>query len=96
MTPASPNRWARSVPVSIIRRPELKDAPRAGTVRWYDDEKGYGRITADDDEVLFVHFSGIVGEGFRSLNQGDRVSFTWRGGIVDHGRHVAENVRKTS
>jgi cold shock CspA family protein len=46
--------------------------------------------------VLFVHFSAIAGEGFRSLNEGDRVSFTWRGGIVDHGRHVAENVRKAS
>ena len=41
-----------------------------------------------------MHFSGIVGEGFRSLNQGDRVSFTWNGGIVDHGRDVAENVRR--
>ena len=58
------------------------------------DEKGYGRITADDGEVLFVHFSGIVGEGFRSLDEGDRVSFTWNGVIVDHGRHVAEYVRR--
>jgi cold shock CspA family protein len=79
-----------------LRRPDLKDTPRRGTVRWFDDEKGYGRITADDGEVLFVHFSGIVGEGFRSLNQGDRVSFTWRGGVVDHGRHVAEDVRRES
>ncbi|MEA2283479.1 MAG: cold shock protein [Solirubrobacteraceae bacterium] len=65
-------------------------------MRWYDGEKGCGRITADDDEVLFVHLSGIVGEGLRSLNEGDRVSFTWRGGIVDHGRHVAESARKES
>jgi cold shock CspA family protein len=65
-------------------------------LRWYDGEKGCGRITADDDEVLFVHLSGIVGEGLRSLNEGDRVSFTWRGGIVDHGRHVAESARKES
>jgi CspA family cold shock protein len=77
-----------------IRRADLKGSRRRGTVRWFKDEKGYGRITADDGEVLFVHFSGIVGEGFRSLNQGDRVSFTWNGGIVDHGRHVAENVRR--
>jgi cold shock CspA family protein len=54
------------------------------------------RTTFRDDEVLFVHFSAIAGDGFRSLNEGDRVSFTWRGGIVDHGRHVAENVRKAS
>lgn len=56
--------------------------------------EGYGRITADDGEVLFVHFSGILGEGFRSLEEGDRVFFTWRGGVVDHGRHSAENVRR--
>jgi len=43
--------------------------------------------------VLFVHFSGIIAEGFRSLNEGDRVTFTWRGGVVDHGRHVAVDVR---
>jgi CspA family cold shock protein len=77
-----------------IRRPDLKDVQRLATVRWYKDEKGYGRITADDGEVLFVHFSGIVGDGFRSLDEGDRVSFVWRGGVVDHGRHVAENVKR--
>jgi CspA family cold shock protein len=77
-----------------IRRPDLKDTARQGTVRWFKDEKGYGRITADDGEVLFVHFSGIIGDGFRSLNEGDRVSFVWRGGIADHERHVAENVRR--
>jgi CspA family cold shock protein len=77
-----------------IRRSELKDVRREGTVRWYKDDKGYGRITADDGEVLFVHFSGIVGEGFRSLSEGDKVTFTWRGSVADHGRHVAENVRQ--
>lgn len=77
-----------------IRRPDLRDAPCRGAVRWFENEKGYGRITADDREVLFVHFSGIVGEGFRSLEEDDRVSFTWRGAVVDHGRHVAENVRR--
>ena len=76
-----------------LRRPELRGARRRGTVRWYKDEKGYGRITADDGEVLFVSFAGIVGDGYRSLNEGDRVSFVWRGGVVDHGRHVAEDVR---
>ena len=77
-----------------IRRPDLKGTLRHGTVRWFKDDKGYGRITADDGEVLFVHFSGIVSDGFRTLDQGDRVSFTWNGGMSDHGRHVAENVRR--
>jgi cold shock CspA family protein len=43
-----------------------------------------------------VYFNGIVGERFRSLNEGDDVSFTRRGGIDDHGRHVAEGVRNES
>ena len=77
-----------------VRRPDLKDTPRQGTVRWFKDDKAYGRITADEGEVLFVHFSGIVDDGFRSLNEGDRVSFMWRGRVVDHGRHVAEHVRR--
>jgi cold shock protein len=76
-----------------IRRPELRDVRRFGTVRWYKDEKGYGRITADDGEVLWFHFSGIVGDGSRSAEAGQRVSFVWSGGIQDHGRHRAEHVR---
>jgi cold shock protein len=76
-----------------IRRPELRGVRRTGTVRWFNDEKGYGRITADDGEVLFGHFSGVVGEGFRSLERGQRVSFCWDGAEADHGRHVAVDVR---
>jgi ribosome-associated protein YbcJ (S4-like RNA binding protein)/cold shock CspA family protein len=76
-----------------IRRPDLQGVRRTGTVRWYSDEKGYGRIAADDREVLFVHFSGIVREGYRSLEAGQRVSFVWDGGVQDHGRHVATDVQ---
>jgi CspA family cold shock protein len=76
-----------------IRRPDLLGVRRNGTVRWYKDEKGYGRITADDGEVLFVHFSGILGDGYRSLEQGQQVSFVWDGGMADHGRHAAVQVR---
>jgi len=43
--------------------------------------------------VLFVHFSGIVADGHRSLRESQRVSFVWNGGIQDHGRHTAEDVR---
>ena len=79
-----------------IRRTDLKGVRRFGTVRWFKDDKGYGRITADDGEVLFVHFSGIVGEGFLSLSEGERVSFVWNGYQADHGRHAAEDVRRES
>ena len=75
-----------------VRRPELVGVERVGTVRWFKQEKGYGRVTADDGEVLFVHFSDIVADGYRFLEQGQRVRFVWRGGVVDHGRHHAQDV----
>ena len=79
-----------------VRRPELLDVEREGTVRWFKAEKGYGRITANDGEVLFVHFSDILAEGYRALEEGQRVRFIWRGGIQAHGRHHAEDVRVVS
>ena len=48
----------------------------AGTVKWFNDEKGYGFITPDDgSKDLFVHFSNISGEGFKSLSEGQKVSY---------------------
>ncbi len=76
-----------------VRRPDLVGVSRTGTVRWFKQEKGYGRITADDGEVLFVHYSDIVAEGYRFVVAEQRVGFVWRGGIMDHGRHHAEDVR---
>lgn len=47
-----------------------------GTVKWFNGEKGYGFITVDGDHKdLFVHFSAINGNGFKTLNEGDKVSF---------------------
>ena len=46
-----------------------------GTVKWFDNAKGYGFIEQENGPDVFVHFSGIIGTGFKSLNEGDRVTF---------------------
>jgi len=46
-----------------------------GTVKWFNDAKGYGFISRDAGEDVFVHFSAVEGEGFRSLQEGQRVEF---------------------
>jgi len=46
-----------------------------GTVKWFDDRKGYGFIERGNGEDVFVHFSNIRVEGFKSLEQGEKVSF---------------------
>ena len=46
-----------------------------GTVKWFSNEKGYGFIEREGGEDVFVHFSAIEGEGYKSLTEGQRVSF---------------------
>jgi CspA family cold shock protein len=46
-----------------------------GTVKWFNSQKGYGFIGRERKPDVFVHFSGIVGDGYRSLNEGDQVEF---------------------
>ena len=46
-----------------------------GKVKWFDSKKGYGFITAENGKEIFVHFSGIVKDGFKSLNEGQAVEF---------------------
>ena len=46
-----------------------------GVVKWFNDNKGYGFIQQDNGPDVFVHYTGINGNGFRSLDEGDRVSF---------------------
>ena len=47
-----------------------------GTVKWFNNEKGFGFITNDQGEDVFVHFSAIQSEGYKSLEEGQEVSFT--------------------
>ena len=47
-----------------------------GTVKWFNDAKGFGFVERNEGEDIFVHFSAIRGEGFRSLNEGQKVEFT--------------------
>lgn len=46
-----------------------------GTVKWFNDSKGYGFIKPPEGDEVFVHFSAIVGDGFRTLAEGDEVEF---------------------
>jgi cold shock protein len=61
-----------------------------GTVKWFNAEKGFGFIARDGADDVFVHFSAIQGEGYRSLEEGQRVEFD-----VGPGRKAeeAQNVR---
>lgn len=64
-----------------------------GKVKWFSNEKGYGFIEASDGEEIFVHFTGITSDGFRTLDEGQEVTFD----IIEGNRGPqAANVLKLS
>jgi CspA family cold shock protein len=64
---------------------------KTGTVKWFNSEKGFGFITVDGGEDVFVHFTAIQGDGFKTLEEGQKVEFE----IVEGNRGPqASNVTK--
>lgn len=64
-----------------------------GTVKWFSDKKGYGFITREGEDDVFVHYSSIQGDGFRTLREGEKVGFE----IIQGERGPkATNVTKTA
>jgi cold shock protein len=62
-----------------------------GTVKWFNDSKGFGFITQEDGGDIFVHHSAIDGQGFKSLSEGDKVEFEV---VKGQKGPAAANVRK--
>ncbi len=62
-----------------------------GTVKWFNESKGFGFIEQEEGKDIFVHYSAIQGEGFKTLNEGDKVEFD----VVDGSKGpAAANVNK--
>ncbi len=62
-----------------------------GTVKWFNDAKGYGFITQPSGDDLFVHFSAIIGDGFRTLAEGEVVEFEIQ--QTDRGLQASQVIR---
>lgn len=63
-----------------------------GKVKWFNAEKGYGFIITEEGKEVFVHFSAILGEGYKSLNEGEEVTFE----VVDGERgQLAKDVQRS-
>ena len=65
--------------------------PEVGTVKWFNNDKGYGFIKRDTGEDVFVHHTAIQSQGYRTLNEGERVEFDVKQGPKGL---QAENVRR--
>lgn len=63
----------------------------SGKVKWFDNKKGYGFIAQDSGQDVFVHHTSIVGQGYKTLNEGETVNFE----VIDSGKGLkAQNVQR--
>jgi cold shock protein len=69
----------------------MSDQRMTGTVKWFNDQKGYGFLAVEGGKDVFVHHSAIQAQGYRTLTEGDRVEFTMEQGAKGP---AAANVRK--
>jgi len=78
-----------SGPSSLVSRAENRDFVTQGTVKFFNAEKGYGFISREQGEDVFVHFSAIQGDGYKSLDEGQKVEFdVGRGKKGDEAQNV--------
>jgi len=85
----------REVPAAFLVAPRWggkRFGMAEGTVKWFNADKGYGFIEVEGQDDVFVHFSEIQGEGFKSLDEGQAVAFEITTGR--NGKPQASNVRK--
>ena len=59
----------------VIENIDEKEIQMTGTVKWFNSEKGYGFVTSDEGLDIFVHYTAITGDGFKSLEEGAKVEF---------------------
>jgi cold shock protein len=64
-----------SRPKSLVSRPEKRVFVAQGTVKFFNADKGFGFISREQGDDVFVHFSAIQGDGYKSLDEGQRVEF---------------------
>ena len=83
--------WSRVSQGSVLQSSNESELMPTGTVKFFNNEKGYGFLSVEGDEDVFVHYSNIEGDGYRSLDEGQTVEFE-----VGPGRKGPEalNVRK--